>query len=368
MIERVQRIRQLLIDRKIDGIFISKKANITYITGFDFLAEDEREAFLFITHKKTFVITSALYKDDVKKYVPHFDVLDFFSKGKSFWEFIDEIIQIETTDLSLTKEYVYTLGFESTDITVAEYAKLKKLPTTLAPLTIDSIRDIKTSEEIQKIQMACNIGDIAFTQILKIIKPGMTEKEVAYLLNNFIRQQLAEPSFHTIVAFGKASSIPHHAPTDTKLKRKDIVLLDFGAKVQSYCSDMSRTFFVGTPTSEQAKTYTTVKESQEQAFSMLQTYPFSPAKDVDEVSREYITDHNFPEYPHSLGHSVGIKIHDGFALSPYSDFALTNGMVFSIEPGVYLTNKFGIRIEDIVAIQDATLQLLTKSPRNLIAI
>lgn len=370
MLDRLNHLRHLLTEKKVDGIFISKKANITYITGFDFLAEEEREAFLFITHKKTYVITSPLYREDVKKYVPHFEVLDFFAKGKPFWEFIDQALQKEAKEISkvLNNEHVYKLGFESTDITVSEYTKLKKLKTRLVPLIIDSIRDSKTPDEIQKIQEACTIGDNAFTEILKLIKPGMTEKEVAYHLENAIRQQYAAPSFTSIVAFGEGASVPHHTVTDTKLQKKDVVLLDFGAKVQSYCSDMSRTFFVGTPTSEQVKAYTTVKESQEVAFKLLQTHPFSPAKAIDFVARKHITKNNFPEYPHSLGHSVGVRIHDGFALSPYSDFDMQNGMVFSIEPGIYLSGKFGVRIEDIVALQNGEIKLLTKSSRDLITI
>lgn len=371
MNDRLKRIQQFLSKENIDGVFISKKANITYLTGFDFLAEEEREAFLFITHNSQYVITSPLYKEDVQQYVPEFKILDFVSYGKPFWEFIDQVLQKESKEISqvLHQEHVYRLGFETTDITFSEYTKLQKLQATLVPVIIDSIREIKTSQEIEKIHEACKIGDSTFDEVLKYIKPGMTEKQVAYLLEDSIRKQLSQPAFTSIVAFGKGASVPHHTLTDTKLRKKDNILLDFGAVYKSYRSDMSRTFFLGTPTSQEANVYQIVHDSQEQAFSYITTHhtPLS-GKELDLVARNYITRHDFPEYPHSLGHSVGVRIHDGFALSPNSNFLIEENMVFSVEPGIYLPGNFGVRIEDIVTIQDGEMNLLTHSPRELIVL
>ena len=334
MSNKLATLRAFLKDKHMNGIFVSTHEMITYLTGFDFLAEGEREAFLFITQKKTFVITSQLYKDDVKKYVPDFAVLDFFESGKPFWEFIDDALQKETKEISklLKKNHVYQLGFESNNITYDEYTKLKKLTTTLVPCTLESLRDIKTVDEIEKIRIACQIGDNAFSYLLKHIKPGITEKEVAFYLDTFVREKGAEPSFKTIVAFGKGASVPHHTLTDTRLQTNDIVLVDFGVKYQTYCSDMSRTFFIGTPPEQQANAYNTVLKSQQEALNILNTPDSPQAKAVDKASREVLEKNHYPSFPHSLGHSIGVKVHDGFAISPYSTFTLQPGMVFSVEP------------------------------------
>lgn len=272
----LEKIRLFLKTNHIDGIFVSKHANITYLTGFDFFVETEREAFLFITQSKAHVITSQLYKEDVEKYAPHFTVLDFVTKGKSFWEFIDDELQKEAKEISkvLQNEHIYTLGFESTNITVAEYTRLKKLQTKLTPIILDTIREIKTPDEIEKLQKACALTDETYADILKHIKPGMTEKQIAFQLDLFIREHGAEPSFRSIVAFGKGSSVPHHTITDTKLEKSDTVLLDFGVKLHNYCSDMSRTFFIGNPTNYQKKVYLTVLESQKKQWIIFPTIHF----------------------------------------------------------------------------------------------
>lgn len=363
MKNRLKKIRKILKDKKIDGLFISSSTNITYLTGFDFLVPAEREAYVFITRKNQYIFSSFLYKEEVMKKSSDFTFYDFSSsngQGKPFWDILGKIAE---------KEKLSLIGFEENNLTVAEFNKLKKQKTKLVAVSVNSMRFEKDEDEMKNISIACSLGDKAFKEILPLIKPGITEKELGFILDNEIRKFGAEPSFTTIIAFGRNAAVPHHMSNNTKLKNKDIVLLDFGAKINNYCSDMTRTVFLGKPTKKEKKAYLTVKESQEKAFDFLFSSKLPIAsKDVDAASRNYILEKGFPTIPHSLGHSIGIDVHDGFRLSPLSQTELTKGMVFSIEPGIYLPNELGVRIEDIVALTDKGPEILTTSSRELLEI
>jgi len=372
---RLEKIYKILDQNKLDGFLLSSPSNLIYLTSYPF-EKGEREAFLLVTKNTTYCIASPLIQYEIKKMAPSFIFLDgIFSKA------IKELYK---------KEKIQRLGIEADNLTLSEYKSIKTISTRLVPLTLETLRDVKDTEEIKNIEQACTIGDQAFSYILKEIKPGMSEKEITFLLDTFIRRLGVDISFRTIVAFGKNAAIPHHITSDQRLMTKDLVLLDFGVTHNNYCSDMSRTIFIGKPTEKEKKAYETVRLAQEKAIEYLakrhsglarlaarqdsesQRSRVKPgmtgveAKSVDKIARDYIISQGYPEYPHSLGHSIGIDVHDGFRLSPLSKNNLTEGMVFSIEPGIYLNNKFGVRIEDIVAIEDSKIRLLTKSSRHLI--
>lgn len=368
MNEKITKVKEFLKVKKLDGIFISTPANIRYLTGFDFLVENEREAFLFITKTKNHIITSELYKADVQKYVPDFEFLNFTTNGTSFWEFIDDALaKRKAFDKTMKDEHIATLGFESKNITVAEYMRMKKLSIKLVALEIDGMRAIKTSEELACLRKACKITDKAFSFILPHIQEGITEKQLAFILDTHIRGQGLEPSFTTVIAFGEGSAVAHHTKTDKKLTKNTNILFDFGVNYHNYSSDMSRTVFFGKPSAIFTKVYKTVRESQQTAidYVMQHTPPLS-AKYADTVARDIIKKAGFPEFPHSLGHSVGINIHDGFALSPSSPTQLIEGMAFTIEPGIYIPGAFGVRIEDVIALTENGPEVLTQSSRDMI--
>lgn len=219
-------------------------------------------------------------------------------------------------------------------------------------------------DAIPSIKKACKLTDAAFKFILKKIKPGISEKEIAFEINDFIKKHGADIAFPSIVAFDKNSVEIHHKPTDQRLKTKDIILMDFGAKVENYCSDMTRTIFLGKATSEQKKIYQTVLEAQKRAMKQLNNG--IKASSVDKIARDYIVSQGYPTIPHSLGHGVGLEVHESPRLSPTSNDILKPGMVFSIEPGIYLPNKFGVRIEDLVALEQDGIKILTHSTKALI--
>jgi Xaa-Pro aminopeptidase len=243
----------------------------------------------------------------------------------------------------------------------------------LSPVDLTGqLRLIKSSAEIDAIKNACELGDKAFDHILKIIKKNLTEKQLVFEIEMFIKRHEADISFPTIVAFGPNASHPHHVPTDLKLKPNNFVLMDFGVKMDNYCSDMTRTIYFGKADSEQKKLYSAVLESQKiaaaQIEKLLQKEKLIKGAAIDKISRDYIISKGYPTIPHSLGHGIGLEVHEIPSLSPVTDFELKNGMVFSIEPGIYLPDNMGVRIEDLYAIQNNKLIHLTHSPKELIEI
>lgn len=224
---------------------------------------------------------------------------------------------------------------------------------------------IKTSQEILKIKKACELGDKIYSQILKKIRIGVTEKEIKLEIIRLIWKSGARISFRPIVAFGKNAYEPHHVAKNTKLKKNHGFLkIDLGTKLNGYCSDMTRTVFIGSTSKRQKKIYRTVLEAQRKAMDFVKVG--RKAFDADKIARDYIIKSGFPQYPHTLGHGIGKRVHEGFRLGPKSKTIFKNGMVFTIEPGIYIKGYGGVRIEDVFYLNKGKLIQLTKSPKNLI--
>ena len=230
---------------------------------------------------------------------------------------------------------------------------------------------IKTDQEIIKIKNACEVGDLAFEYILGKLMEGITEIEAAKLIRDFFKRNNAGISFRPIVAFGKSASEVHHKPTNLKLKKNHgFIMIDLGAKLEGYCSDMTRTVFFGKTSTKQKKIYQTVVTAQQKSMNLIQSSIKNNrtinGRQADEAARIYIIEQGFPNIPHTLGHGIGRKVHEGFRLGPKSKTILRTGMVFTIEPGIYLRGFGGVRIEDTFLLGDNKLESLTKSNRSLI--
>ena len=233
-------------------------------------------------------------------------------------------------------------------------------------------------QEIPLIEKACKLTDETFEYVLTKIKKGVTEKELSLEIQRFIRANGAGLSFRPLVSFGKNTAEVHHKSTDKKLKKNNIVMLDFGAKIEGFCSDMTRTVFIGRASRKQKKIYSAVLKAQQKAVKFLmRVQPLADtnslvkglnpsAKEVDKVARDYIISQGYPTIPHGLGHGVGKKVHEPPKISPKSRAILKPGMVFSIEPGIYIKNFGGVRIEDLVVLEKTGPRILTKSPKRII--
>ncbi len=225
---------------------------------------------------------------------------------------------------------------------------------------------IKTKEEIEKLKYASSLTDKGFEYICKNIKPGMTEIQIAKMLDEYMFSLGASGvAFDTIVGSGVNSSQIHSIPTERKIQEEDIILMDFGYIVNGYCSDMSRTIFVGKITDKQKEMYDLVYKTQMNAIENIKVG--MTAKEADLLGRKFILDKGL-DYNHALGHGIGQVVHEELVLSPKRDTILEKNMVFTIEPGIYLENEFGIRIEDVVLLKDDGVETLSNATKKVVVI
>lgn len=352
-------LHEILHQDHLDAILVSSPTNIRYLTGYEGFSEHEHDAYLLITKNKNIIFTSTLYSEAIRLTLPEFTLFET-NQQNSFYQNLKTILE---------KEKCETLGFEDTDLTVAEFLKIQKYAKECIPTSLHAIRSTKTNEEITLIEQACSIGDQALSLLLPQIKLGLSELQVARILELRIKELDGDLSFPTIVAFGKNAAVPHHHTDQTTLNKNDIILLDFGVRYKGYCSDMTRTVFFGEAENEQSKAYDAVLASQTKAVEYIssQLSQNKPCKAslVDKAARDYLISTGFSSIPHSLGHGIGLQVHESPSLSPKSEDILEEGMVFSIEPGIYLSEKFGIRIEDLYTINNKQLIQLTKSSSEL---
>ncbi|MBI3485363.1 aminopeptidase P family protein [Candidatus Daviesbacteria bacterium] len=355
-------LKKIITDKKLDGVLVTHATNIAYLTDYYNFSKEEREAYLLITKNSQFILTDGRYSEAIQKHLPDFRLITLTSHN-----IIDKQLKKLTKTKGLKK-----VGFEGENLSFLEYQKFSKIFIEFVHLDLSSTRQLKNKEEIAKIKKACQIANLAFKFILKQIKFGISEKDLSYKLELFIKDQKVQFSFPAIVAFGKNSSIPHHQTGNEILNSKNgqFVLLDFGVKFENYCSDMTRTIFFGKASKKQTKIYQTVFNAQQKAIEFIseklkKNLPIL-AKDVDKVAREYILSQGFPNIPHSLGHGVGLEVHESPRLSPKSKDILKSGMVFSIEPGIYLKGFGGVRIEDLFTIENNQLIQLTRAAKKLI--
>jgi Xaa-Pro aminopeptidase len=358
---RLQSLRKNIDFSKIDAVFISNTPNIAYLTSFTNFSSEEREAYLIITKSAQYIITDGRYSEAVRKEVPEFKVIE-----RSIKTPFKEILSTLAKRHSIT-----TLGIEEFNLTVAEFKSLKKHFKKIVNQDTSYIRVQKDQEEANRVEAACDLADQALKHTLTKIKEGIAERELALEFEQFLMRNFAGVSFSTIVAFGPHSSVPHHETGDTKLSKKDgkFILIDCGSKLNSYCSDMTRTFFYGQPDQKHIDIYNAVLEAQTKAANFLDSQIKAKKEvkgaDVDKVARDTITALGFEPYSHGLGHGTGLEIHEAPRLSVGSKDLLKEGMVFSIEPGIYIEEFGGVRIEDLYIIEKDGLRQLTKSPKNL---
>ncbi len=341
--------------KKSDAILISSIPNIVYLTGFSGFSESEREAFVLLTKNKKYIITDQRYSEAVKKQTKGFEVIE---NGAIYFLVKDAKEFFEINNIS-------SLEVEENNLTVSEYKALNKFAK-IFPSAFSEKRIIKTKSEIENIKKACKIGDEAFDFVLKKLKTGVTELQIADELINFFKSRNSVISFKPIVAFGANSSTPHHETGNNKLKKNHIVLMDFGVKINNYCSDMTRTVYFGRAPQEFKKIHETVLEAQKLAIAKINHQVI--ASEIDKTARNYILKQNYPNIIHSVGHGIGLEVHENPHISPNSKEVLKNGMIFSIEPGIYIPGFGGVRIEDLVLLRGGKAQLISHSKREIIEV
>lgn len=352
---RLDKFRKKLSDLSVDAALILKNENYLYLSGFT-----GTSAHLLITQSKAYLLTDFRYTEQAAKQAPHFEIIEHKQKVN------DTIKEI------LLSEGVKKLGFEDNNITYSDYRSCSQafLDINLVGLgdTVEELRSIKDDEEIDIINRAVEIADEAFRHVLGIIRPGITELDIAAELEFKMKKLGASgPSFDTIIASGTRSSMPHGVASDKKLELGDPITMDFGAKYNNYCSDMTRTVFLGQPNSKMLDIYKLVLKAQQD--STCGAAAGSMGKNVDKIARDIIYSNGYEEnFGHGLGHGVGLEIHEAPRLSLNADNVLQNNMAVTVEPGIYVKGLGGVRIEDIIIIRDSCPIILTKSPKEIIVI
>lgn len=359
--KRIQILRKRITDKTPDMIWIIQPENRRYLSGFKAIDTqlNESSGSLFITRKKALLITDSRYTVEAESEACDFNVIT--QPGT----FEDELIK------QIVKSKGKILGFEEGHLTWGLYdrlsKRLKKLasPVKLKPMKgmIEKMRLIKDPSEIELMRKAGKMMSGVLNRVIDTIEPGQTEKETARRIEQFSFEAGAEGiAFDPIVASGPNAALPHAVPTGKKFRKRDHIIFDVGLKTGGYCCDMTRTIFLGPPDKKIREIYRIVREAQLAALEYVK--PGEISTKPDSIARDIIKKAGYGDYfGHSLGHGVGLATHEAPALSPRNPVTLEKGMIVTVEPGIYLPGKGGVRLEEMVAIGENGPEILTENDR-----
>ena len=352
---RVAAIREVIADAGLDGILISNGENRRYLSGFIGSA-----GFLLITGGETRLITDFRYTEQAGMQAPGFKVVRQMGR-------LSEWFPPLMAELGICK-----LGFESDDITVSVLTRFEEavadseveiefVPT--AGHTV-KLRAVKDSDELLALQRAIDVGDAAFEETLGKLRPGMMESEAAWEFEKSIRERGAESlSFDTIVASGPNAARPHHQTGSRELREGETIVFDCGAKFEGYCSDLTRTVVLGTPDAEVVRVYNIVLDAQELAIRDVRAG--MTGEEADGLARQVISEAGHgDDFGHSLGHGLGLEVHEDPHVGPRAEDVLEVGMPFTIEPGIYIPGWGGVRIEDVVVLEPDGARVLSHAVKT----
>jgi Xaa-Pro aminopeptidase len=341
--KRIRAIRRELDKKKIRFLLVTKPANVTYLTGF--LGADSWAA---VAGGRVWLLTDSRYTEQAQKECPSCKIIERAGlMAGAVAKLVEKLKSVRTSAVEDTTS-------------LADFEQLKKKVKARFRTVVgilETLRSIKDESEIATIRSAAAVSTKALAQTLSYIKPGVTESELAGMLDFQIRKLGARNSFETIVAFGPNGSRPHHQPGKRKLKQKDAVLIDFGASCNGYCSDITRCFVIGGMTALYKKAYDVVEQAQAAAIKTIK--PGVKITQVDAAAREVIDKTDLPVYGHGTGHGFGLEIHESPFLKPDGKGKLEPGQIITIEPGIYIPGRLGIRIEDDILVTEAGHKILT---------
>lgn len=350
----IEKIKNRVRESGMDAVMLLSPANRLYATGFQSSA-----GVVIVTAEQCFFMTDFRYIEAANERIQGAEII-MVESGKKYTALINEIA---------ARCGIESLGFEDGFLSVSQWEKYtEELKPQLKPLgdMVSKLRAAKSEAEIEKMIKAQRISESALDEVLGIIKPGLSEKEIAAeLVYRMLRGGAQNVSFDPIVVSGVNSSMPHGVPGEKKIEPGDFITMDFGCIYEGYCSDMTRTVAVGHATDEMKKVYDTVLQAQLAGIAV--TKAGVPGAEIDAAARKVITDAGYGDYfGHSYGHSLGIEIHETPNAAPSDQTPLPAGAVVSAEPGIYIPGKFGVRIEDVVVIRENGCENITKAKKELI--
>jgi len=337
---RLKKFLLFLSDHRCDAYLVTKDVNVSYLTGTPL-----SEGWLFVSPKKTFYLTDARYAREAQKALRGIPVCLTTGKRSAF-----DVLHDLTRRLRAKR-----IGIDPRHCSLALYRKLKKsapggrVRFISRPGLVERLRVIKTPDELKRIRRAIALNQRAFGYLRRVIKPGMTEKEAFFRLEAYVRRLGAGFSFDPIIASGPNGAFPHARITDRRMRSAESVLVDMGIDVEGYKSDLTRMFFLGKIPALIREMTEIVRDSKNRAIEKIRPGIF--ARDIDQQARNYLDKKGLGRFfSHALGHGVGLEIHEAPKISRQSAVVLEPGMVFTVEPAVYLPGRFGIRLEDMVLV------------------
>ncbi len=350
----IDKLRAVMAEKQIPALLVSQIDNVQWATGFS-----GSNGFLFITPTEQRFVTDSRYTLQAQEQVPGVPIAIYDSKMDA-----NEFLAKQASEMGLRQ-----IGFEADAITYSSHRKLaeKFNGTQLIPIEeiFPDLRMVKTSEEIEKTREACKLADACFDHVRRMIQAGVTEFDIGLDIEFFFRRNGADLAFPPIVVSGKRSARPHGRASEKKLERGDFLTLDFGAKLDDYCSDITRTVVIGEATDRHREVYQTVLASQLAALDAMR--PGVKASEVDRIAREAMGDYA-AYFGHGLGHGLGKLVHDSGRMNASSKNVLDIDQIWTVEPGVYIPGFGGVRIEDDVVITDSGVEILTHSPKELLVL
>ena len=354
MNDRILRLRTAMEQNGLDAVLLKSVTAIRYFSGFT-----SEDASVLITKNRSVLLTDFRYTIQAK--AQSGDCCEIIEIGAKHNERIGEILK---------EEQAKNLGFEEDYVSFERYQIYQGFGVELVPFakTLHKLRIVKSQDEIENLAKAQEIADQAFMELLKVVQPGMTERRVAAELEYICAKLGSEgPSFETIVGSGPNGAMCHAVPGDRKLQEGDLVVVDFGCLHNGYHSDMTRTFAVGKVDPFAEEIYNIVREAQTRALDALK--PGITGKELDAIARDYITEKGYGEcFGHSLGHGFGLLIHEEPRASVTGDTVFEEGMTITVEPGIYIEDKFGVRIEDCCVVTKDGKRNFAHTPKELMHI
>ena len=343
------KIKRRMLRNKIDGFIVSDRSSVRYLSGFS-----GSSGFLFLCRGGDYLFTDFRYFEQAEKEAP--DCLIDCSRKEA----------VEKLKAVMLKNRVRTAAFESESVTYGFYRRLAAdlNPVRLEPVSrwVLKLRAVKTPEEIRKIRASCAASDRAMARLKGFIRPGVRERDLEAELFYYIKKtEGAGFSFPPVIISGERTSLPHGRPSARKIRAGDMVLVDFGVRLDGYCSDLTRTFCVGRMSADRKHLYNAVLSNQAACIEMLR--PGGVSGKAFNFSASGLRSGGY-ELQHGLGHGVGLEIHELPSISRGSGTRLKENMVFTVEPGAYLKGRFGVRIEDMVLMKSGGVEVLSKTPRR----
>ena len=349
--KRIEALRILINQSEIDGLYVTKEANVRYLTG-----KKGQDCSLWITQSDAYILTDFRYSEMASELAPLFKFIEIKVglDACDFFRAMGEIsVGVEKDSLSLAEYLTFTEKFQEQKIKPVQGL-------------IEELRATKDPSELSATAKACQIADACFTHMCGFLKPGLTEKRAALEIEYFMKSNGADDlSFDTICVSGAKTSYPHGIPDDKIIEKGDFVTMDYGCKVDGYCSDMTRTVAIGSATEEMRKVYDVVLTAQLAACQEIKAGIL--CHDADSYARDIIKNAGYGEwFGHGLGHGTGLEIHEAPRLRSGSMEILKENNIVSVEPGIYLPKKFGVRIEDLATVTSFGIMNNVKSPKELI--